>query len=154
MASGERKAAWVIGGMVLLLLGFAVWSLFMDWRSSTRVVVGDAVIDAQIARSEQERANGLSKVSSLKANEGMVFVFDKDDLWSVWMKGMRFSIDVIWLDKDKKVVHIVKNISPDTYPGTFKPKNPARYILEVPAGTVDAKNITIGKQASFELPRH
>ena len=64
---------------------------------------------------------------------------------------MNFPIDIIWLDKDKKVVYIVKNAPPESYPyEQFEPKEEVRYVLEVAAGTVQQKKITIGAVAQFD----
>ena len=67
------------------------------------------------------------------------------------MKDMNYPIDIVWLDKDKKIVYIVKNAPPESYPyETFVPKQDARYVLELPAGTVGPKSIVIGKEAAFD----
>jgi uncharacterized membrane protein (UPF0127 family) len=67
------------------------------------------------------------------------------------MKDMNFPIDIIWLDKDKKVVYIVKNAPPESYPYEhFEPKEEARYVLEVAAGTVEDKKIMIDAPATFD----
>ncbi len=64
---------------------------------------------------------------------------------------MKYPIDIVWLDKDKKVVYIVKNAPPESYPyENFTPKQDARYVLELPAGTVSKKSIAIGKEAMFD----
>ena len=154
MARVERNAVWVIGLLVLLVLGVTVWTVFSNWRSNTRVYVGDVVIDAKIVRTPEDRERGLGGTTKLKPKQGMLFVFAEDKPWSIWMKDMLVPIDAIWLNKDKKVVHIIKNISPDSFPETFEPKTDARYILEVPAGTAEANKVIIGKQASFELPTY
>jgi uncharacterized membrane protein (UPF0127 family) len=57
----------------------------------------------------------------------------------------------VWLDKEKKVVYIVKNAQPEGYPQQdFTPKQDARYVLELPAGTVSSKSIIVGKSAVFD----
>ena len=65
---------------------------------------------------------------------------------------MRTSIDIIWLDADKKVVYIVKNVSPDS--GTdvmYTPKVDARYVVELAAGTVEKQHIVVGRAAVFDI---
>lgn len=137
---------------MIALLASAAWTVYASWRSTTKIAIGDGAIQARLARTEPERIQGLSGVKKLNQREGMLFVFDSEDYWSIWMKEMHFPIDVIWLDSAKKVVHITKNITPETYPTRFQPKNPARYVLEVPAGVAESSNISIDKQATFELP--
>ncbi len=65
---------------------------------------------------------------------------------------MKVPIDIIWLDKDKKVVEIVKKASPEGGEKTvFVPKKDARYVVELPAGTADNKAIRVGRTAIFDV---
>lgn len=60
------------------------------------------------------------------------------------MKDMQYSIDIVWLDAAKKVIYIVKDAHPDSYPEViFKPPQEARYVIELKAGVVDSKRITM-----------
>ena len=77
--------------------------------------------------------------------------FPHDDTWGIWMKDMKVPIDIIWLNQHKRVVYIVKNASPElSTTMTFNPKEPARYVLELPAGSVDKAAIKSGNFASFD----
>ena len=79
----------------------------------------------------------------------MLFVFTEDGKYAFWMKDMQFSIDIIWLAADGTVVYIVPNLSPATYPQTYTPDTPARFVLEVPAGFVAAHSVRIGDKAQL-----
>jgi len=74
----------------------------------------------------------------------MLFVFPEDGKYAFWMKDMRFSIDILWLSADGRVVYMALNVSPDTYPQVFRPDVPARYVLELPAGYAKAHAVRIG----------
>jgi uncharacterized membrane protein (UPF0127 family) len=85
----------------------------------------------------------------LPYDQGMIFVFDTQDVRSMWMLNMQFALDVIWLDENGKVVHIEKDAQPcksalETVGCTFTNGNgkPAKYVLEVTSGFVDKFNIT------------
>lgn len=80
-------------------------------------------------------------------------VYPTDGKHAVWMKDMHYPLDIVWLDKDKKVIYIVKNAPPDSYPEKFVPKKDARYILELPAGAVNEKAINIDLTALFDENR-
>ena len=64
----------------------------------------------------------------------MLFVLDTPSIQGVWMKDMEFSIDIIWIDENKKIITIARDVAPVTYPQVFYPTELAKYILEVPAG--------------------
>ena len=75
-----------------------------------------------------------------------MFVFDQLDFHGIWMKDMKFPIDIIWLDDTQQVVTIKTYISPDSYPEVFRPTQESLYVLEVPAGFVKTAEIKIGDQ--------
>jgi uncharacterized membrane protein (UPF0127 family) len=145
--------SWGIVALVLVLIGVAAYWIFWPQLSQpyTKLRVGDGVFKARVADSPDEREKGLSGTPQLAQDQALLFVYDRDDEWSIWMKDMSYSIDIVWLDKDKKVVHIVKNAQPESYPHeSFSPNQSARYIVEFVAGTVDKKTINIGDVAAFD----
>lgn len=109
----------------------------------------DQAIVVQKADDEIERQKGLSGLDCIGPNEGMLFVFDRSGQHSFWMKNMRFAIDILWLSADKKVVDQNLNVQPSTYPQTFTNDQPAKYVLEMPAGRVSELGLTKGTTLSF-----
>lgn len=152
MSRRKEALSWLSVVFVLLLVGAAaVYILLPQMQPHVTLRVGDGVFKAQVARTNVERAQGLSDTPSLRDDQAMIMVYDADKEWPVWMKDMHYPLDIIWLDKGKKVVYIVKNAPPESYPyEQFSPKKPARYVLELPAGMVGKKAITIGTQATFD----
>ena len=104
---------------------------------------------AEVVQTEEARSRGLSGRASLAEGHGMLFVFEQDGQWGIWMKDMHFSIDILWLDAAGTVVTVASSISPETYPESFHPEAPARYVLELPAGY--AAKAGIAKGARLEL---
>src|SRR5690606_35019275 len=102
---------------------------------------------------------GLSGKEKLEENNGMLFVFDKKDYHSFWMKNMKFPIDIIFLDNNT-VVDIYKNVPPPK-PGenmaklpVYRPSKAVNYVLEVPAGTADKAKIKVGDTIDLQnLPK-
>jgi hypothetical protein len=65
-------------------------------------------ITAELAVTEEERQQGLMYREKIDSDQGMLFIFEEEEKYSFWMKNMKFSIDILWLDRDKrKVVRIV-----------------------------------------------
>lgn len=113
------------------------------------IKVDDVVLDVEIADTDPLRTRGLMFREQLPYNQGMIFVFEEEQVASMWMLNMQFPLDVIWFDKDGNVVHIEKNTPPcksalETMACTFKnaDEEKAKYVLEVAAGFVDKFNIT------------
>lgn len=149
----KSLATWCIVLAVLLYIGWQAF-LYISDHQQPRIplTVGDGAFKVRVVNTPETRQKGLSGSQPLPASEGMLFVFDTTDNWAIWMKDMNYPIDIIWLDDSKRIVYMVKSADPSSYPyTTFKPSKPARYVLEVPAGTITNKNIKINNQASFDL---
>ncbi|MDE2399661.1 MAG: DUF192 domain-containing protein [Patescibacteria group bacterium] len=109
-------------------------------------------IKVDLALTPSEQSQGLSGRASLDENTGMLFVFDRPDKYAFWMKDMNFSIDMIWIGEDNKIVFIKKNALPKDYPETYQPgmdNNTARYVLEITAGFSEKNNLKIGDEVVF-----
>lgn len=112
------------------------------------IKLDDVLLDVQIADDDSSRMRGLMFQEQLSFDEGMLFIFDKSDLYSIWMPNMKFYLDVIWFDSEGHVVHIEENVQPcqtaleiQTCPD-ISPNGDSLYILEVTSGFVDKFNIT------------
>jgi uncharacterized membrane protein (UPF0127 family) len=108
------------------------------------MTISGRIYNVIYANTEKLRVQGLSYRTSLAQNSIMFFVFDTEDRWGIWMKDMHFPLDILWLDKNYKVVHIVKNALPESYPEVYEPSVPARYVIEANIGFADQNNIKIG----------
>src|SRR3989344_1386739 len=109
---------------------------------STEILIGQTKVIAALADTPELREKGLSGQASLAEGEGMLFIFPKSGTYGFWMKDMRFPIDIIWIDAEKKILGIEKDISPGSFPTVFYPPAPASYVLEVPAGVSAFHGIT------------
>lgn len=114
------------------------------------VAIGGTRVAVAVADTPEKRAQGLSGRTSLTDGTGMLFVFPEVGLHGFWMKDMQFSIDIIWLSEDGAVVHMAEDVPPESYPASFRPEEPALYVLEVPAGFVKAHHIATGSKALIE----
>lgn len=151
MRRPRSKAKVVFLGLLLaVVVVVAVVFIAEYMKPRTDVRIGDGVYRARIVRSGAELAKGLSGTTELGAGQAMLFVFPEQKIWSIWMKDMQYPIDVVWFNNKKIVVHIVKNMSPESYPESFTPDKPARYVLELPAGSVESRRIQIDQKAVFD----
>lgn len=122
------------------------------WRNDqVKVSIGSARIQAEVADTEPERAKGLRDRAHIAENQGMLFVFSHDAKWQIWMKDMKVPIDIVWIDADKQVVAVQRNVRPDSYPGHFTPPADARYVLELASGVAQKTNIGPGMRAEFTV---
>lgn len=108
------------------------------------IYIGSSAISVTVADTEEERIKGLSGVVSLREREGKLFVFDRDGRFGIWMKEMNIPLDIIWIDKNLKIVHIVENVSPESFPEVFAPETDARFVLEMNAHFVSSLRAKVG----------
>lgn len=117
-------------------------------HDKTIYVDGTPVI-AHLLTTEAQRVKGLSGKKSIGPNEGMLFVFDTEDEWGIWMKDMNFAIDVLWIDAQGTIVGLLPELQPDSYPQVYMSSVPSKYVLELPAGFADIYNITLGQKVDL-----
>ncbi len=115
------------------------------------VLIGGKKLKVDVADTEESREEGLSDRKSLGQDEGMLFIFEESGLYAFWMKDMNFSIDIIWISADNKIVYIQKNATPDSYPKAFSPGKQAKYVLEVATGFSDKNNLKEGDSMQLKL---
>jgi uncharacterized membrane protein (UPF0127 family) len=103
----------------------------------------------EVAGTPLSQHVGLGGRVSMAQDQGMLFVFDAPDAACFWMKNMHFSLDMIWLDANKRVVHIEQNVSPETFPALFCPDKPAKYVIELKAGEAKRSHVVLGQKLAF-----
>lgn len=141
-----RHFATILACGAILWLVFQFVSLSRETTETATILIDGTPIAIELADSGSERERGLSGRAELRPGSGMLFVFEEDAQPSFWMKDMRFPIDIMWISADGVVVDIDQGLAPETYPQTFTPDSPVRYVLEVPAGFSEAHGITTGSK--------
>jgi uncharacterized membrane protein (UPF0127 family) len=114
---------------------------------------GDS-ITAELAITPEERAMGLMYRKKMGFDQGMLFIFDIEDFHAFWMKNMVIPLDFVWLDEEKRIVHIEQNVPPckqDPCP-TYTSKVPAVFVLELKAGSVKKRKLKMFDRLDFVLP--
>jgi len=140
----KLKIIFAIAGVVIfiILLNYVFSELYSTSGNRIRkVYVKNNLVKAEVVESPEKREKGLSDRMSLAEGMGMLFVMSNAGLPRFWMKRMKFSIDIIWIDNGR-VIGFEKNISPEDS-RTFTSPSVAGYVLEVPAGYCDKHNIGI-----------
>lgn len=142
----------LIGGLVLILVALVGSFMLSHFKPTTQVSLGSGVFSVKVATNDIERERGLSGVDALGSLEGLLMVFDTDGRHGIWMKDMNIPIDIVWLDSNKTVVYMVTEASPQvSTEKIFTPKDPALYVLELSAGSIQKSGIKIGSKAEFVL---
>ena len=104
----------------------------------------------KVARTMTEKARGLMYVKNLPEDEGMLFIYDEEDVHNFWMKNTFIPLDMIFINSEKEVVGIIKNTT-ILSEETLSINKPSRYIIEVNAGVAEKNNIDVGSKVNGEF---
>jgi len=91
-----------------------------------------AAVKAEIAKSDEERNKGLMFRKSLPDGEGMLFVYERDQVLSFWMKNTSIPLSIAFIASDGRIVDI-KDMYPHDESSVMSSRS-VRYALEVPQG--------------------
>ena len=113
------------------------------------IKIDNKMLDVQIAETDAQRVRGLMFQNELSYSQGMIFVFDQEQIVPIWMLNMQFPLDILWIDSKGNVVYIAKDIPPcksalETVTCTVQNAEgkKAKYVLEVTSGFTDKFKIT------------
>jgi uncharacterized membrane protein (UPF0127 family) len=145
--------------LVLLLVGAGALA-YDEFRSAAdpdaaTVTVVDqdggtlGTVEVTVADTFRERYTGLSETTALGPDEGMLFVHDTEANHSYVMRDMAFSIDIVFIDADRRITaihHAVVESPPLTqYSGR------AKWVLEVPYNWTDEHGVGVGDRVRIDL---
>jgi uncharacterized protein len=101
-----------------------------------------AAVNAEIAVSREERNNGLMFRKKLPDGEGMLFVFESDQVLSFWMKNTSIPLSIAYIAHDGRIIDIKDMIPHDT--SSVVSSRSVRYALEVPQGWFSRAGVRTG----------
>ncbi len=143
-----------INVLSFILALFAVW-LFMGGQAFPeegekplfQLAVKGKKIRAEVVQTEEEKARGLMFREGLGKDEGMLFVYDREEILTFWMKNTPLPLSIAFLDQRGKIVDIqdMDPFSLRTHASTL----PARYALEMNQGWFKRNGIGVGDVVSI-----
>lgn len=118
-----------------------------------KVCFKENCFDVELAIALEDKRKGLMNREALNDNEGMLFIYDKEGLYKFWMKNVKISLDIIWINSDKKIVFISKNSLPCLNKPciSINPNISARYVLEIKSGLSEKMGLDIGDKLDIFL---
>lgn len=105
-------------------------------------------IDLEIADSEYSRQLGLMFRNEMKEDEGMLFIFPREDYLSFWMRNTLLPLDILFVNKNKEIVTIHTYTTPFSEQ-SFPADTLAQYVVEVNAGFTGKFNIKEGDKIDW-----
>jgi uncharacterized membrane protein (UPF0127 family) len=132
-----------------------IFILFLLWISIAHsqnilkipLYIKDKEIWVEVAKSPEERANGLMGRKHLGKNEGMLFIFEIEDYHGFWMKDTIIPLSIAFIDREGRIVKIT-DMKPLALESHIPPK-PVLYALEMNKGWFSVNGINVGDIIRF-----
>jgi len=137
-----------------LLFTLIVCSAETGEKKFVKIFLPDGfAVTAELAVTDEERQLGLMFREKINPDQGMLFIFEEEGIHSFWMRNMRFSIDILWLDKDKRIVHVERVVPPckELPCPSYSSEYSAKYVLELKAGSADEHKLKMFDRLEFVL---
>lgn len=146
--------------ILLLILGMAWSAVAVRAGGSGTVTARGQAFRAEVASTEPERARGLMGRAQLATDACMIFLYDQEGTYRIWMKNCLIALDVAWVDAEGRVVELVAGVPPPSplrvyrsdadYPN-YGGSVPSRSFVEFPAGTIKRLGLKKGDRLEWDL---
>ncbi len=133
----------------LLVLGFSPFTQARDEPQALPMVqlnAGMHMVQAQLARTPEQRSIGLMHRKSMPIHEGMLFIFEEPTVQCFWMKNTLLPLSAAFIDDDGTVANI-EDMKPQTLDSHCS-KKPVRFVLEMNQGWFAKRGIKAGSKLS------
>ena len=100
------------------------------------------IVNAEIAEKAEDRNHGFMERKNIPDGTGMLFVFEKDQILSFWMKNTPHPLSIAYIDSKGKIRDIY-DMTPYSLSSIISTVS-VRYALEVPQGWYKKNGITVG----------
>ena len=105
-------------------------------------------VQAEIAEKEEDRNHGFMERKNIPDGTGMLFIFDKDQILSFWMKNTPHPLSIAYIDSRGKIRNLYDMTPFSLTP--IKSTSSCRYALEVPQGWYKENNVQVGDIINWE----
>ena len=120
-------------------------------QSTLKIETTDAVhnFEIEIATNDEQRARGLMFRNDMAPDAGMLFVYRRDRVLTMWMANTYLPLDMLFIGSDGRIVRVAENTIPLSRT-TISSRNRARAVLELNAGTARRLGINAGDRVVYD----
>lgn len=131
--------------LFIFFMIYCVWKSMPEGYQPVTIQTANKsiTVKAEMALTPEQQALGLMFRQKLPFDEGMLFVFQTEQIISMWMKNTYLPLDMIFFDDNHTIVHIYQNARPHDL-SIISSRVPVLGVLEVNAGFVQKNHIKLG----------
>jgi hypothetical protein len=142
----DKKFLIVLGVFAIAVVVLIIVLKFPQKKTDSKMLrINQNQYEVEVVSSLISQARGLSGRESIAGNEGMLFVFTESKVQTFWMQGMRFPIDIVWINNGK-VIGMTTDVPYVPQTKQYSSPSPANMVLELKAGTVIRDQIMVGDE--------
>lgn len=138
--------------LILLFLNPSISKAGDDKNYNVKLqIINDKKVNnflVKIAKNNQEREQGLMWVQNLPQNYGMIFEFEREQIIYMWMKNTKIPLDMIFIDKNSKIINIAKNTTPESL-AIISSEKPVVKVLEINGGLAERLGVLVGDKVIY-----
>jgi len=141
----SKNIVLIITPALIIIAGFLIWRLFfyLPPSNSVKIKINKTNYEIELAQTISQKSKGLSGRETLCKNCGMLFIFGFETNLPFWMKDTLIPLDMIWLDKNGKIVDI-QTANETNSTKIYQNKTPAQYVLELNINDSQKLDLKIG----------
>lgn len=138
----------ILLSLIMLMLVFPAWAQpYVEIIGSNQTV--KVRYEVEIADTDEKRRVGLMDRDEMPLDAGMLFIFDPPQHASFWMMNTLISLDIIFTNKEGKIVHIEKDVQPQDLTSRGPDSDDIAYVLEVNGGQSEKNAIELGDRLAI-----
>ncbi len=140
-------SAFIIGILGIVFIPLDIKNKDINFSKGT-IKIDEKLLTVEIADTDFDRQRWLTfRDEPLSLNSGLLMIYDRPDLHSMWLLNIRYPIDLVWFDQEGNVVYAKKNAQPcdtilDSSQCTFKNTKPAKFVLASTSGFIHYNNVS------------
>lgn len=117
---------------------------------TTQIYIGKKRFRTILADSFVKKMIGLMFREGLEPGTVMLFNFGYSARHGIWMRNMRFAIDIIWVSESLRVVDLAKGVRPSSGSRVNRPSADAKYVIEAKYGFISRNKIEKGERIKIK----
>jgi uncharacterized protein len=126
-----------------------------DFTARPVTLPNGKTITAEVMVDTVDITRGMMFRDSLPPDRGMLFIHNSPGKYSYWMYQVRIPLDIIWMDRNRRVVEIAANTPPCEKPASAREcphyggNETAMYVLELGGGEAAKNGVQVGSVLTF-----
>jgi hypothetical protein len=146
--------------IAILAAAFSIFLTACNSSSAHNLVVrtdnGPVYLNVELARTPEEKVQGLMGREALADNSGMIFLYEQPRQMSFWMKDVPIALDIMFVGSDKRIKYIAANLPPCLEADsikcpTYHSQDQVQYVLELKGGQAEALGIGLEDKLEFNF---